>query len=327
MLEQFLQRLQQEQSSFSRVRTSKQILDGVEAIIKGQTEPTAAEKPLVEMIRDGSRQTIELLTKSYTVDQIEAMTKGTVALQLDSKLDRLVITPYVVSSDKKLTAFFKSKYVNHTPIVKATSQSILIVLHVGKPNMSLKENVMEAKHKLDALVSILSLGFAKGSYIAEPVTETQPPIIKDQQPLGVGSGIYEDVLEEAIQLPIGTVFMSEDRNDIFDADVLIIAPDNKFLTLNSSGGGTLIDLDEGDLMALGILVFIVDQISEEQVEEYMKNRKKARSYYSRVLMPKYDEIQSKLLRLRLNPRRKMSSPFSQWLYKMSPSFGSIKRRM
>ena len=328
MLDELLKTLQQSDSQHPE-RTKKELLDDVQAYFALLTTPEPSTAPVVELLREGSRELIELLTKRYSLKEAEALPKGSVVLQLDSRLDVLVITPYIVGSDSNLIDFYKSKHLNHTPIVKADTNSAFIVLHIAKGG-SMKDNVIEAKQKLDMLVAVLNLDFQSGSYIAEPIEEVKTELPKARK-FGIGSAIYREVLPQAIQMPVGTVFKSETRNMYddgkrsIDADVLVIGLDDQFIALNSQGYSLAVDLDEDQLLGLGQVVLVVDQLNEAELNKVMKgNAGLIRSKYPQ-LSQKYRQYKNQLVRR--NPVKPKASSFKQWLYTVAPSFGTIKSHL
>jgi len=315
-VDKFLQDIQDNINAINKQRSKDELL---KLITQTLQEPVAQIEKISTVIRsgDGSRKPIELITQNYTLEEIEQLPVGTVVLQLDSKMDKLIITPYIVSmdtntNDKDLINFYKSKHIDHMPIVEATTNSIFVVLYVADKKKSLKENVLLAKQKLDTLVSTLSLTFAGGSYIAEIPTEVQPSIIKDDR-LGIGSTLYEDILLEAIEMPIGTVFMSETNENILYADVVIKYSDTEFMTLNATGKTRLVKLDTDVLLSLGLFVIVVDMISQERVITLHKNTKDAKLYY-RDCSDKYSSLLNS--QLRKNPKRPKKSAYVQFMAKL-----------
>ncbi len=281
-------------------------------------KPISNDKP-IEEIYDSSRDPIELITQRYTYEEVSGLPHGSLVLQLDGRLDKLVITPYIISDDN-LVEMYKAKHLNQSPIIRADQNSTFVVLHIGK-KITMKENVLEGKQKLDVLVALLGLEFRTGSYIAEPTPETAPDIVKDKR-LRIGSSLHDDVLDQAIALPIGTVFVAEDRNPVLQASVLIVAPDNKFLTLNSGGITRLVEKSEDTLLSFGLVVIYTDNISEEDVQKLHGNRKYARKAFLNFQSDYSDLLDKKL---RSNPRKGNSNPFNMWRYKVNPKFRMIKQ--
>lgn len=303
--------------------TMKELIE----LFGGEVIETPPEPPvnIIETVRTerGKREIIELFTKRYTMDETTELPKNSVVLQLDGLLDKFLVTPYILSSEKELFPFYRSKYLNHSPMVQPFEHSSFIVLHIGDNKLTSKENALEAKQKLDVLVKLLGLGFEDGSYIAEPVPETKIEIpVTPQQisdgVLRVGGFVLDDNADQIMSLPEGSVFFSDTTDTWLGKDMGVIA-DGKLLLVGYDGSTAFEDLKPSTVEGMGRFVGYVDVL--DSIED-VKNMRRAKTIH-RAMSDKYEDMIEN--QLRRNPKRKRYTPYAQWGYMINPKMKHLKR--
>ena len=295
-------------------------------LFAGEVVETPPEPPvnIIETVRKerGKRDIIEMFTKRYTMDETTELPKNSVVLQLDGLLDKFLVTPYILSSEQELFPFFKSKYMNHTPMVAPYEHSSFVVLHIGDSKLTSKENALEAKQKLDVLVKLLGLGFQDGSYVAEPLPETkiETPVAPRQRDnvLRVGGFVLDSNSDQILNLPEGSVFFSDTTDTWLGKDMAVLV-DGKLLLVGYDGSTAFEDLKPTNVEAMGRFVGYVDVL--DNVED-VKNMRRARTIH-RNMSDRFEEILEN--QLRRNPRRKRHTPYAQWGYMINPKMRQLKR--
>ena len=276
--------------------------------------PPSPIKEIVD-IGTGLPDLIELVTKPYSFEDITKLPVGSVVIQLENRLNTLVVTPYIVNRHDDLSEFFKSKHLNFSPLVKLDKQTSFVILSIADSSKSMKENALIGKQKLDILAGLLGLSFADGSYYVPEVDSSGV-----ESGLILGKPITEQNSKEVLNLPTGSVLFTETEGNVFGSQMAIIGDNKELFFVNSNGLISKHPLSTTNIMKMGIVVMWIGKVTSDTFEQIKTGRRAARKTYRHMQDEFFDTYLPRLLRK--NPPRTKQR---QWNLLVNPLTPALKK--